>query len=183
MEYFEYGPEDHTKKMAFQVLASASIEGYVEDHCVRVAKSGIERFKHGAPTSTGRALTAWSLTKGGREHLPIHEDHFLTIEPNRMDVALEAYVQSVKSTHGISARDLSGLTNPLGLQLGRVPPGLADKLQELSEKRDPAVHATVKTHTLPTAELNKVHDILKLLEELENELNFAVNNYPCQPII
>jgi hypothetical protein len=177
--YWDYTAEDQTKKLAFQVLSSAAIEGYVEDHCLKVAKAGIDRLKHGAPTSSGRALVAWSLTRGSREYIPIHDDHFLVIEPNRMDLALESYLKSVKATHGISARDLGGLINPLGVQIGQVPAGLADKLQELSEKRDPAVHATVRTQTEPSAEFEKVRDILDLLDQLETGLNIALTMYPC----
>lgn len=178
-DYSEYTRDDHTLKLAFQVLASAAIEGYVEQHCLKVAKSGVEKFKRGVPTSTGRALLAWSLARNVPQFIPIHENHFLQVDPGRIDIALDAYVKSVKNTHGISARDLGGLINPLGVQVAHVPPDLADKLQELSQKRDPAVHATVRTETDPNGEYLKVKNILQLLDQLEAGLEIALSTYPC----
>jgi hypothetical protein len=178
-DYWQYTSEDHTKKLAFQVFASAAIEGYVEDHCLKIAAAGIDRLKKGQSTSTGLALLAWSIIKGTPEHIPIHLNHFYQISHQRMDIAHQAYAQSVKSTHGISARDLGGLIHPLGVQSGQVPLGLADKLQELSQERDPAVHATVKTVTMPPAEYEKVRDIMELLDKLETGMDTALTTYPC----
>jgi hypothetical protein len=178
--YGAYSAADHLRAVAFRVMASALIEGWVEEICRDAASQGIQRLKKGQPTATGRALVVWAISRNIPGCIPILETDAFE-ERDAMDAALHAYTESVKNSHGISGKDFLRLLNPLGLRPRHIPSDLVDKLQALSERRDPAVHKVVnraKTLTEPNAEYRAVVDIVSLLESLHAALSEVVVTFP-----
>jgi hypothetical protein len=171
------------KALAFRLLASAAIEDYVEKRCVEVAKLGCDRFKKGQPSSTGRAIVTWSTVRTYSRSFPIHEGDVLELI-DVADEALKSYLQSVKSTHGMSGRDLTSLVYPLGLRQRQVPPQLVESLNALSTSRDPASHVYVnraKSMVEPIEEWRTVDQVMKPLAQLDDDLSLVVMTHPLEP--
>jgi len=172
--------EDHVRAVAFRILASAAIEEFVEERCKTVARAGIERLKKRLPTTTGRALVVWGVSRKNPGCIPIHEvdvgDHY-----DLFDELLAAYINSVNSTHGLNSRDVRNLLNPVGLRTHQLPADLLDRLQVLAERRDPVVHtvATKATGRLgPSVERKQIEDIVARLESVDAALDEALEKFP-----
>jgi hypothetical protein len=173
--------EDQVKAVAFRVLASAALEDFVEERCRVTARAGIERIKRGEKSATGRALLVWFISRNIPGCIPIHEadalDHF-----HQCDAALEAYIASVRSNHGLNATDFYKLVNPVGLRTRHIPTDLPDKLQALAEKRDPVVHVSASKRITrqigPNQEIKQINDIVNLLQVVDESLTEVVDQYP-----
>lgn len=172
--------EDQLRAVAYRVLASATIEEYVEKRCVETAKLGIERFKNGNESSTARALVTWLVVRNTPDVIPL-EPQDVRGYFHLLDDAFKAYSSSASNSHGLDAKDLRNLVHPVGLRAHQIPEELADRLQALSDKRNPSVHSsTPKTtrRTDPGIERAQVDTIVMLLERLDDELEVAAMNYP-----
>lgn len=172
--------EDHLKAIAFRILASAAIEEYVEERCKEIATEGIDRLKKQLPTSTGRAMVIWGISRKVPDCIPIEPgevaDHY-----DRYDEILKAYLASVAGNHGVNGRDVRSLINPVGIRSHQVPEELIDRLQALSEKRDPVVHtsaAKAASKLGPSVERKQIEDIVIRLSDLDDALAEAVASYP-----
>ncbi len=181
-DYFLYTSEDHAKALSFRLLCSASIEDYVEKRCLEIAKLGSLRVSRGQPTATGRALITWSVVRGSSRGFPIHADDVLDCL-DLAEQALNAYSQSVKSTHGMSGKDLRGLVYPLGLRDHQVPTILTDLLNSLSRARDPASHVYVnraKSMVEPVEEWRLVAQLLPHLRSWTTTLRMWRRTTRCE---
>lgn len=180
-DYNLYTLEDHTKALAFRLLASASIEDYVEQRCKEIARQGIDRFLKSQPTATGRALIMWHVVrKKVSRSFPIHEaDAYANIDIAA--AALGAYEAFINASHGIAGRDLQQLAFPLGLRDHQVPTVLVTGLNELSKARDPASHVYVnraKVMTEPVEEWNRVDQLMPHIRQLDTDLGAVVQSFP-----
>lgn len=173
-------PEDHIKAVAFRILASAAIEEFVEERCKEAAKVGIDRLKKGLPTTTGRALVVWAVSRNTPGCIPVHSDEVKDYY-DELNNFLRTYVSVVSNSHGVNGKDIQNLLNPVGLRRHQVPPGLLDQLQSLADRRDPAVHAVASKATgriAPSLQSKQINDILTLLEKVDGALDEAVENFP-----
>jgi len=173
-------PDDHVKAVAFRILASAAIEQFIEERCKTVARVGIERLKKGLPTTTGRALIVWGVSRKNPGCIPVHE---VDIDDHRdiFETVLASYLSSVNNTHGTNSKDVRGLLNPVGLRTHHLPSDLLDRLQVLAERRDPVVHtvATKATGRLgPSVERKQIEDIVNLLACVDEALDEALESFP-----
>jgi hypothetical protein len=175
-----YTREDHDRALGFRVLASAHLEQFVELRCTEVAADGIERFRTGKPTRTGRALLIWYGTrKKQRWSIPL-KDIECVPDSDRLDLALRAYQDSVKFTHGMSGSDFQDLVIPLGLQDGDIDAQLIFRLDALALARQQAAHVAVKRAKAMTDPIQEWHDvdaILGPLELVDAALDKAVGNF------
>lgn len=172
--------EDQLRAVAYRVLASATIEEFVEKRCVETAKTGIERFKKGDESSTARALVTWLVVRNTPDVVPL-EPGDVKAYFHLLDEAFKAYSASASNNHGLDARDLRNLVHPVGLRSHQVPEELADRLQALADKRNPSVHTStlkVTRRTNPGIERDQVDTIVALLERLDDELEIAATTYP-----
>ncbi|MDU0313183.1 hypothetical protein RKE38_05745 [Phycicoccus sp. M110.8] len=182
-EDLDCGPEEHAKAIAFRILSSAAMEEYVEERCKQAARDGMERLKKGLPTSTGRALVIWGVSRNTPGVIPIHEADVGSYF-SEYDSILDSYLTSVSGSHGLNSKDLARLVNPVGLRQHQVPSGLADKVQSLADRRDPVVHVSItraRSHFAPSVEVKQVEDIVGLLEQLDDALQVAVETFPLNP--
>lgn len=172
--------DDQLRAVAYRILASATIEEFVEKRCVETAKVGIERFERGEESSTARSLVTWLVVRNTPDVVPL-EPQDVKSYFHLLDDAFKAYSASAASNHGLDARDLRNLVHPVGLRSHQVPEELADRLQALADKRNPSVHAsTLKTtrRTNPGIERDQVDTIVSLLKLLDDELEIAATTYP-----
>lgn len=179
-DYSLYTSEDHAKAIAFRLLSSASIEDYVEQRCLDIAKASIQRVQRGQPSATGRALLVRYIVRGNRRAIPIHDQDALT-NLDLANEALNAYSESVRTSHGIAGKDLQQLVFPLALRDSQLPPLLVAGLNDLSKVRDPASHVYVnraKTMTEPIAEWKRIEQLLPYIRQLDADLAFVSENYP-----
>lgn len=177
------GPEEQTKAIAFRILASAAMEEFVEERCKQVAKQGIDRLKRGLPTTTGRALVVWGVSRNQPGYIPVQESDVLDYF-SEYDAFLDSYLASVSSSHGLNGKDLSRLANPVGLRSHQMPSELPYKLQVLADRRDPVVHVSItraRSHFAPSVEVKQIEDLVSLLEQLDDALAAAVDTYPLDP--
>lgn len=173
--------EDQVKAVAFRVLASAALEDFVEERCRTTAKAGVERIKRGEQSATGRALLVWFVSRNVPGCIPIHDDDTLD-HFHQCDAALDAYLASVRSNHGLNAVDFQKLVNPVGLRTWHIPAELPDRLQALAEKRDPVVHVSASKRVTrqigPHAEIKQINDIVNLLKIVDEALTEVVSQFP-----
>lgn len=172
--------EDHLKAVAFRIMASAAIEQYVEERCKEVATEGIARLKKQLPTTTGRAMIVWGVSRKNPGCIPIDPDE-ISDHYDRYDEILKGYLDSVASNHGVNGRDIKNLINPVGVRSHQLPEELVDRLQALAKKRDPAVHTTVTKASGrigPSVERKQIDDIIARLSDLDEALAEAVSGYP-----
>jgi len=182
-DYPEYTPEDHAKALSFRLLCSAALEDYVEKRCLEIASIGATRIERGQPTSTGRALITWNIVRHNARGYPIQQDDVLH-NLDLIQVAHTAYKQSVRTSHGVSGKDLRMLVYPLGLRDHHVPTILTDLLDSLSKARDPASHVYVnraKTMAEPIAEWRLVEQLLEPLRQMDEDLGIVAENFPLPP--
>jgi hypothetical protein len=173
--------DDHVLAVAFRVLASGAIEEYVEERCKQVARTGMDRLRKGQATTTGRALVVWAVSRNQPGCIPIHQtdigDHY-----DEYDDVLKAYLSSVAGNHGMNSKDLRNLVNPVGLRAHHLPSSLLDKLQALSQRRDPVVHTAVTKKATgrlgPRLEKQQVYDVVELLESVDEALGEVCEKYP-----
>ena len=179
-DYSLYTPYDQLKALAFVLLASASIENYVERLCSEIGTQGCDRIKRGQPSATGRALLTWSVVRTSSREYPIHESDAAALM-DIADQALTSYKQSIKSTHGMRGKDLRQLVFPLGLRDNQLPQAMILSLDALADKRDPASHIYVnraKLMTEPIAEWDLVSTLMTHFTQLDKDLQNLVENYP-----
>ncbi|WP_159541374.1 hypothetical protein [Aeromicrobium sp. 9AM] len=182
-DYGDYIADDHLKALAYRLLASAALENYVEARCVEIATTGCERLGKTQPTATGRALMLWHSTHDrwvSAGPFLIHENdpHLYSSRANK---ALEAYIKSVRRSHGVSGDDLRALVFPLGLRENQVPEVLTTSLDALAEKRNPASHTYVnraRSQTEPALEVATIEQILTPLRQLDDDLRTVSETFP-----
>lgn len=175
--------EDQIRAVAFRILASAAMEEYVEERCKEVAQAGIARLKKGLPTTAGRALVVWAVSRNNPGCIPLREadvsDHFA-----EFDSSLTSYASMIRSNHGLNRKDALNLLNPVGLREHQLPDALVDSLQALAERRDSAVHTAArraKHRTGISVERQEVFAVLNLLELLDSELTVVIDTFPVVP--
>ena len=179
-DYSDYIPEDHTKALAYMILASAAIEDYVEDRCIAIAKIGNDRLAKSKPTSAGRSLIVWYTTKNSIRATTLREpDPLLSLDLS--NDALLAYTHVAKSTHGMGSKDLRKLVFPVGLRDAQLPDVLLASLDALSAKRNPAAHTYInrgKSMAEPIEESKLIEQILHPLRILDDDLQVVAENFP-----
>lgn len=173
-------PEDVLRGVAFRVMASAVIEEYVEERCLETASLAFARFNAAQESSAARALIIWSVVRNTPGCIPL-ESQDVYEHAHLLEEAHAAYTKSVRHNHGLNSRDLFSLVNPIGLRSHQMPDQLADQLQALADRRDPAVHgATSKTirRTGPSVERKQVQKIVDLLALVDDALDVASSTFP-----
>jgi hypothetical protein len=176
-DYSAYTPDDQLKSVGFRLLASASVEHYVEDRCLAVARTGTLRYKKSQPSATGRALTIWYLAKKLKRSIPLRDSEVLS-HVDLIDDALQSYTNTVKGSHGIDASDLRNLVLPLGVPDSSVPEALYDQLKSWADSRNPASHRRLpKPQSEPVAEWKQVESLVKLLTSVDHALESAVTTF------
>lgn len=179
-EYSQYTPEDHSKALAFRILASAAVESYVENLCLSVAKIGCDRISKGQPSGAGRALIIWYLSRTSQRGIPIHESDF----SGNVDLAGEvysSYSSAVRSNHGIDGKAFRKLVFPVGLRDSQMPNLLVEALDAMAEKRNPASHTYVnraKSMIEPAEEHKSVLQVMKLLNSVDADLLTISTSFP-----
>ncbi|MDO8152118.1 hypothetical protein [Isoptericola sp. b408] len=173
--------EDSIRAVAFLILSSGAIEQYIEDRCRAVARSGIGRLKRSLPSASGTSLVTWGASKNGVRQVPIHPEDVAEYY-DQYGVFLDSYLKSVNDNHGINAKDFYRLVYPIGIRTDDVPAGLPDKLQSLSQERDPAVHTTPRTRRFqhPPDVKSRILEIVELLGDLDDVLAVAETNFPLR---
>jgi len=176
-EYDQYTPSEHDMALAFRVLASAHLEDYAEQRCREVARAGIERLQRSQPSRAGRGVVNWFVVTGNgqRGATPLDPQDFTSAE--RLKEALNAYVKSVASTHGIGGRNLRHLVVRLGVYEADLDQQLFDALDALAASRGQAAHLRVRrarSMTEPEVEWKTVEGVLPLLEQLDEALTRLV---------
>lgn len=169
--------EDFTRALGFRVLASAHLEYFVEQRCSQVAQQGVDRFRLGKPTRTGRALLIWYGTrKKQRWSIPLSVNECVA-DGAKLDEALKAYLDTVKNTHGMSGSDFQDLVIPLGLLDSDIDYMLVQRLTDLALKRQRAAHVAlvgVKGRVAPMGEWTEVENIVADLKQVDTALETAV---------
>lgn len=169
--------EDFNRALGFRVLASAHLEYFVEQRCSQIAQQGVDRFRVGKPTRTGRSLLIWHGTrKKQRWSIPLTVAECVA-DGVKLDQALKSYLESVKNTHGMSGPDFQDLVIPLGLLDSDIDYLLVQRLTDLALKRQRAAHVAlvgVKGRVAPMGEWNEVQDIVADLKQVDAALEAAV---------
>lgn len=181
-EYAQYTAEDHSKALAFRILASAAVESYVENLCLSIAKIGCDRISKGQPSGAGRALIIWYLSRTSQRGIPIHESDI----SSNSDLAGEvysSYSSAVKSNHGIDGKAFRKLVYPIGLRDSQMPSLLVGTLDTMAERRNPASHTYVnraKSMVEPAEEHNSVVQVMNLLNSVDADLLTISTSFPIQ---
>lgn len=178
-DYSLYGPEDHTKALAYVLLASAALEDYVEDRCISIANIGCDRLSKSQPTSTGRSLLTWFVTKNSMRATMLRDTEFL-VNLDLYRNALLAYTQVAKSTHGMDSKDMRKLVFPIGLRDDQLPELLLTSLDVLSDRRNPAAHTYInrgKSMREPVEESKLVEQIMTPLRVLDSDLQTVAETF------
>ncbi len=170
-----------TRALAFRLLSSAAVEEYVEQRCTALAIEGAGRFLSGRPTRTGQALVLWFRAAKTRGPLALSISEHLP-QPKLVEDACNAYVSSVKNTHGMSGKDLSNLAWPLGCQDRDIDELLLGLLDSWSIERNRTAHARlhkIRAETTPQGEWDLVRNqILPLLLQLDDRLEEVLTTGP-----
>ncbi|WP_436528630.1 hypothetical protein [Actinoplanes sp. HUAS TT8] len=180
-DYFLYTPEDHSKALAFRLLASAALEGYIENRLWAVAEAAMERLKRSQSTAAGRALLSWYIYERKTLYLPIRADEILQHVAEHCDNALKKYLTRVTGTHGMSDSDFLSLVVPLGVRETDIDVQLTANLRILSKDRNRAAHvrtSRAKKMEEPKAEADLVFQIVSSLDALDASLDALVHAYP-----
>lgn len=175
-DYGDYTPAEHSQALGFRVLASAHLEDYVEGRCRQIARLGVERFKRGQPSRTGRCLLTWHTVRKGYP-IPLERSEYVV--DNQIDKALESYEGVVANKHGVSGIKLRELVLPLGLREADLDERLFDTLQNLAGARGAAAHVKVnraKQMVEPEQEWDTVQVVLPFLEGLDGVLDRVVTS-------
>lgn len=178
-------PEEILGGVAFRVLASAHIEAYVEERCLRAARDCVDEFiKKGSATTAVRALLTWfAVNRKPPLMVAVHLDDVLE-HAGSMEDALKSYDAVVKGTHGLDAKDLRRLLNPIGVRSHHYPAELSDRLESLASLRNPAVHTYITKAMRgagPSTERKSVERIVELLKDLDDTLDEVSTTYPTLP--
>jgi hypothetical protein len=178
-EWDVYTDSDHDQALGFRVLASATIEDYIERRCLETAAKGADRFLKAQPTRTGRALLVWYTVRHSIDPIPLRDVEHIP-DADSMKRSLEAYEKSVRSSHGIAGAALRKLILPLGVEATDLAPELFDKLESWAASRGAAAHVRVnrvREMTTPEADWARVADLLGLLAELDDSLTRVCENF------
>jgi hypothetical protein len=180
-DYSLYTAEDHSKALSFRLLASAALEGYVEQRFLDVASAATDRMKRSLPSTAGRALLSWYIFERKSLYLPILPNAVLDHVAEYCDKALERYLNKVTKTHGMSGDDFLQLAVPLGVRETDVDVRLIENLGILSKDRNRASHIKIsraKKMEEPKAESDLVFQIVSSMEALDSSLDTLATSYP-----
>lgn len=184
--YDQYTAQDHMGAIAYRLMASAAIESYVEDRCRSVAREAAGRMQSGKKSATARSLLVWFLTtrRPWKYQSPIHESDVLSYS-YEVATALRAYIDHLRSSHGISGGDLRNLVMILGIRDAQLDPRLVDSLDVLAALRNPASHSyqnRAKLMQEPEQEAVVVNQILGDLQKLDSDLDAVCNDFPVDAL-
>lgn len=175
--------EDYLRAVAFRIMSSAALEQYVEEVCKAAAREGVQRLQRGQATTTGRALIVWYVSRKTPDTIPVHQDD-INEHLGLVDEALNAFLNSAAANHGLNRADARNLLNPIGLRSHQLPQDLLNRLQSLSDRRDPAVHASTgkaNGRLGLSVERKQVYDIVDLLEPVDAAIQSVVTQFPVSP--
>lgn len=164
-----YSSDDHLKAVAYRVLASATLESYVEELCLSAATDALNRLQKSQPSATGYSLLAWYAVNQAKGTPLIRSQH-QSFWPELATVG-EKYKKLVKTNHGLNGDKFLRLTRPLGLQDRHVPDQLLNELDSLADERNPASHAPVnraKSMRDPELECARPEQIRDLLHDVDD---------------
>jgi hypothetical protein len=175
-DYVDFTTDDHSRALAYRILASASLEGHVEEVCKAAAARAIDRARKSQPSRTAHALITWYAVGKAGATIPLSYAECGQYYPD-LEAVQAKYERFVDKSHGLADRDLRNLVQPLGMAATEIDIQLLDLLKQLADARNPASHRRLnraRQMREPKAECEVVEGLLPLLEVLEQQLDGLV---------
>lgn len=175
-DYDKYSVAEQHMALGFRLIATAHLEGFLENRCLDTALRAAQSHLAGQPTHASRCLLVWSAV---RKSQPIPLDTIEHVQRELMDTATKQYQKVIDGNHGIKGDNLRGFLLPLGFRDSDISEHdeLLDRLDSIAGRRNPAAHRAVKRTTeinLPPVEWQNIADVFPLLEKLDDALEKAV---------
>src|SRR5229473_944776 len=160
----QYNAREYDLTKAYILLVHAEIEAFLEDR-------GRERVR--------RLERAWQITgrrsKGIRRL--IHSHNLLSKQPwqpldwspNRVTSAINSYIGSIDTNHGIKEKNICQIMFPIGIEYDNLNVTWLANMSSFGSYRGSLAHSSIKTHQPidPEDASNKVEEILKGLTNLD----------------
>lgn len=175
-DYHDFTTEDHSRALAYRILASASLEGHVEEVCKAAAAKALARARKSQPSRMAHALIVWYAVAKPGATIPLSFAECAEYV-RELDAVRSKYDKFVDKSHGLADHDLRNLVKPLGVASGDVDGQLLDLLKSLAEARNVASHRRLnraKQMREPKAECETVEALVPLLASLEDHLDSLV---------
>ncbi|MFC3966176.1 hypothetical protein [Nocardia jiangsuensis] len=174
-DFSKYTSAEHDMALGFVLLASAHVEEYAEQRCLKAASAAMDSHGHGKATRASKCLLVWHAANFPAEMIPLEPAEFAS--SLRAADVLKQYRALVNKMHGISGTKLLKLVVPLGLRDSELDIALFNTLNDLADRRNRAAHVRVNRAKLmkePVEEWNLFQQILKPLETMDISIDAAL---------
>jgi hypothetical protein len=136
----QYSDKEYDMARAYVVLTHAELESYFEDRGRKIAQSALGRWKNkGSHTRILMALLRFHHLKSRKPWTPLEK----TAE--RIHGAVNSYMTTIDSNHGVREDNLFGILFPLGFRPDQFDNVWLTTIDSFGQSRGAVAHTSVKT--------------------------------------
>lgn len=180
----EYPSRVYTGVVAFRLLSHASIEEYLETRASDIAVAASKAAALGHVSFSAACLVSFTEHNFGPppETMEAPQDSQRKFWAEKIDIrarisrSTSSYIKYARmENHGIREKNVLRLLVPIGADCSSFDPILISELNSFGERRGIFAHSSAVTHVTskpdPKDELDKVSNIVKLLRDVDKELD------------
>lgn len=164
----DYAAAEFDQVRAFQLLAHAEIESFVEDRAIAVIDRALDKWRlDGRARKPVVALLAFTEEKLGRppETIPPSKREL----NDRVERAKSAFSRVVHSNNGIKERDLLSILLPVGVLEVDIDETWLASMSSFGEVRGTTAHKAIRVQTPPdpATERARIKEVMEGLATLD----------------